>query len=195
MKIVLAFGRFQPPTIGHTLLIEKTINTAKEHAADYSIYVSKTQDYKNNPLSVEQKIKYLSLMFPTVKFTACTDAVRTFVETAKYLNNYYDELIMVAGSDRVSAFEKVLHSYNGKDFSYRSIDVISSGMRDNDAADASGMSGTKMRKFAVKNQFEDFYQGIPNNIGRETGLALMNDIKLGLLKTVRKRAKCYYDNC
>lgn len=195
MKIVLAFGRFQPPTIGHQLLIEKTINTANDHVSDYSIYVSKTQDNKTNPLTVEQKIKYLSLMFPNTKFTACTDTIRTFVETAKYLNNYYDELIMVAGSDRVAAFDKVLQSYNGKEFNYRSIEVISSGMRDADATDASGMSGTKMREFAVANKFEEFYQGVPNTVSKEAALALMNDIKMGLLKPVRKRVKCYYDNC
>ena len=195
MKIVLSFGRFQPPTIGHQLLIEKTLSTAKDHGSDYSIYVSKTQDNKTNPLTVEQKIKYLSLMFPDTKFTACNDVVRTFIESAKYLNNYYDELIMVVGSDRVAVFDKVLHSYNGKEFNYRSIEVISSGIRDADATDASGMSGTKMREFAVANKFEEFYQGVPNTVSKEAALALMNDIKMGLLKPARKRVKCYYDNC
>ena len=190
-NIVIGFGRFQPPTIGHQLLIEKTLSTANDHGSDYSIYVSKTQDNKNNPLTVEQKIKYLSLMFPNTKFTACTDVIRTFVETAKYLNNYYDELIMVAGSDRVAVFDKVLQSYNGKEFNYRSIEVISSGMRDADATDVSGMSGTKMREAAVVDDFDTFYKGLPVTVSNEDARALMKEIEAGLKRPVRKRIKCY----
>ena len=60
--IVLVFGRFNPPTVGHELLIKVVKKVASNNNADYAIYVSRTQDKKKNPLSVERKIHYLNLM-------------------------------------------------------------------------------------------------------------------------------------
>ena len=54
----------------------------------------------------------------------------------------YDEVIFLVGSDRVSAMQ-FLHKYNGKDFTFRSIDIQSSGSRDADG-DTFAISGTKM---------------------------------------------------
>jgi len=186
-KVVFAFGRFQPPTIGHALLVEKTQSIASDIGADHVIYVSKTCDSKKNPLTIEQKMKYLSLMFPYTNFAACNNEIRTFVETAKYLNNRYDELIMVAGSDRVAVFDKILQDCNGKDFNYRSIRVVSSGIRDDDENSASGMSGTKMRALAMANEFDKFYRGLPCTISIEDAMNLMYDIRLSSLLPARKK--------
>jgi hypothetical protein len=189
-KIVFAFGRFQPPTIGHKLLIDTTKLLAKQHSADYAIYVSKTKDYTNNPLSIEQKMEYLPRMFPATNFVACNNEVRTFVEAAKYLNKQYDELVMIAGSDRVQAFENILHNCNGKDFQYRSIEVVSAGVRNNNANGIAGISGTKVRKAAIDNDFKAFYQGLPNTISEEDALLLMKNIQTGLIRPARKRVTC-----
>ncbi|WP_396189990.1 hypothetical protein, partial [Flavobacterium sp.] len=88
--IVYTFGRFQPPTIGHGLLIENVVKLANALHADHGIYVSKslnnlekyrgTRMYKKikdtstfeshesnkNPLNVYQKMFYMSHMFPNV---------------------------------------------------------------------------------------------------------------------------------
>ena len=37
----------------------------------------------------------------------------------------YDEVVMLVGADRVNAM-KFLHKYNGKDFTFRKIDIQSS---------------------------------------------------------------------
>ena len=49
-KAVLTFGRFNPPTSGHELLINKVIAEAKKRRADNFIFASHSQDKKKNPL-------------------------------------------------------------------------------------------------------------------------------------------------
>jgi hypothetical protein len=180
--IVFAFGRFQPPTTGHALLVSAVEKTAKSHNADAIIYASKTQDKKKNPLTVDRKIHYLKLLFPHSNFKAANDQERTFMEVAKELNKKYKNLIMVAGSDRVVAFEKLLNQYNGIDFNYDSIQVISAGERDPDADDASGMSGTKMRTVALEGNYAEFKKGLPHTVKDSDGKQLMNDIRVGMGK-------------
>jgi len=186
-KIVFAFGRFQPPTIGHELLITSVKHIAEQQGADHAIYVSKTQDHKSNPLSVEQKIAYLRKMFPGVNFVACDATVRTPIEAAKVLNGKYQELIMVAGSDRVANFEKLLNDYNGKEYQYAMLRVVSAGERDPDSDDVSGMSGTKMRAAAVAGDLQTFMQGLPGTISEKDAMNLMELIKQGLQKPVKAK--------
>jgi len=180
--IVFAFGRFQCPTIGHSLLVSKVDKTAKSNNADSVIYASKTQDKKKNPLTVEQKIHYLKLMFPHDNFKAANPQERTPIEVAKELNKKYNNLIMVAGSDRVDSFEKLLNQYNGIEYHYGSIKVVSAGERDPDADDASGMSGTKMRNLALDNNFAEFKKGLPHTLKDVDAKQLMNDIRVGMGK-------------
>jgi hypothetical protein len=188
-KIVFAFGRFQPPTIGHELLINRVKQTAEHVGAAHAIYVSKTQDHKTNPLAVDQKIAYLRKMFPGTTFVAADATVRTPIEAAKHLNQTYNELIMVAGSDRASSFENLLNTYNGKDFNYQSIQVGSSGERDPDSDEAAGMSGTKMREAAVANDFQTFRQGLPSSLSDDDAMKLMNLVRTGLTKPEKVKVK------
>ena len=143
--IVFAFGRFSPPTTGHGLLVNVVKKIAASNKADHIIYASKTQDKKKNPLSVDKKIHYLNLMFPHTNFKAANEQERTFIEAAKELNKKYKNIIMVAGSDRVPEYERLLNQYNGKEFNFDTIQVISAGERDPDSDDVSGMSASKMR--------------------------------------------------
>ena len=180
--IVFAFGRFQPSTTGHSLLVSAVEKTAKSHNADSLIYASKTQDKKKNPLTVTQKIHYLKLMFPHTNFKAANEKERTPIEAAKELNKKYKNLIMIAGSDRVDSFEKLLNQYNGIEYNYESITVVSAGERDPDADDASGMSGTKMRTLALDGNYPEFKKGLPHTLKDADAKQLMNDIRIGMGK-------------
>ena len=66
---------------------------------------------------------------------------------------------MVVGSDRVNAMQWIKR-YNGKEFTFRKMDIISSGERDADG-DTFAISGTKMRAAAGAGDFEAFREGIP----------------------------------
>lgn len=158
--VVFAFGRFQPPTIGHRILINAVKHIAKTNNAYYAIYASRTHDHKINPLEIDVKMRFLSKMFPDTNLIAANDQVRTFIEAAKDLNKKFDNLIMVAGSDRVDSYTTLLNKYNGIEFNYNTIKVVSAGERDPDSDNASGMSGTKMREAARTNNLVLFKTGV-----------------------------------
>ena len=176
----MAFGRFNPPTIGHELLVKAVKKLAQQKKADHVIYASRSQDAKKNPLSVDKKVKYLNLMFKNTHFVGASDTVRTFIEAAKELNKRYKNLVMVAGSDRVPEFNRLLNTYNGKEFKFDTIEVISAGERDPDADDATGMSASKMRAIAVKGNYAEFKRGLPSSVREIDGRRLMNDIRDGM---------------
>jgi hypothetical protein len=185
--VVFAFGRLQPPTIGHELLVNEVKQIAQQHGCPYVIYVSKTvgktpAEKLKNPLTVEQKMSYLQRMFPGTHFAPATDVINTPIKAAQHLNQKYQNLIMVAGGSRAEDFEKLLNDYNGKDYNFDSIKVVKID-RDPDAEDASGMSGTKMRQAAAADNYELFKSGLPGTIDDATAQQLMADVKAGMTLT------------
>ena len=70
--LTTAFGRFNPPTVGH----EKLLGAARKAAAGGSlkIYPSRSQDAKKNPLDPDMKISYMKKMFPDYEEEIVNDA-------------------------------------------------------------------------------------------------------------------------
>lgn len=193
--VVFAFGRFNPPTTGHELLVKAVKKLAATNKADHAIYASKSQDAKKNPLSVEKKVHYLKLMFPNTNFVAANPTERTFIEAAKALNKKYKNLIMVAGSDRIPEYERILNTYNGKEFHYDTVQVISAGERDPDSDDASGMSASKMRAVATKGDYSQFKKGLPSTMRDIDGRRLMNDVRQGMgLEPIKEQLNLVKDD-
>jgi nicotinamide mononucleotide adenylyltransferase len=179
-KVVFAFGRFQPPTTGHELLVNAVRKIAAAQRADHIIFASRTEDKKSNPLPVDRKVYYLKRMFPKTNFIAANAEVRTFMEAAAMLSKKYKNIIMIAGSDRVPEYKKLLDKYNGTVFKFDTVEVVSAGERDPDADTASGMSGTKMREAAKKGDFKLFKKGLPYSLTELDGKRLMNEIRVGM---------------
>ena len=184
--VVFAFGRFNPPTNGHELVMKVVQRLAQQKRADHIVFASRSQDAKKNPLPVDKKIKYLKMMFPRTNFVAATDQMRTFLEACSKLHSMkYKNVIMVAGSDRYQTFSGTLNKYNGVKgthgyYKFDTIEVISSGQRDADSDTASGMSGTKMRGHASKGDFKSFKKGLPTTMREIDARRLMNDIRMGM---------------
>ena len=65
--------------------------------------------------------------------------------------------------------------YNGKDYTFRKMDIISSGERDADG-DTFAISGTKMRRAAAAGDFDSFRAGIPKALGLKETRNLMDEI-------------------
>jgi len=153
---VMAFGRMNPPTIGHA----KLVDAIKSQPGDPFIFLSQSQKPKTDPLAFEDKLRYAKFFFPNV--TIGNPQVKTIIQALQKVESLgYQQLIYVAGSDRVQAFEELLNKYNGKDFTFKSIKVVSAGERDPDADGAEGMSASKMRQAAADNDIESFKQGVP----------------------------------
>jgi hypothetical protein len=172
--VVCSFGRMQPPTIGHGQLVAKVVETARKHSCDHVIYLSKTQDRKDNPLDVSTKVAYAKKAWPGVNFKPADEHIRTFIEMVTALGLVYTgKLYMVAGSDRVQQYQTILDKYNGTEYNFESIEVVSAGQRDPDSDGVDGMSGTKMRNAAKIGDLVSFKRGVPKGVDAEK---LMNDI-------------------
>ena len=186
----MAFGRFQPPTTGHELLVNAVKRVAQSQSADHIIFASRSEDKKSNPLPVDRKVYYLKRMFPKTNFVAANDKIRTFMEAAAELSKKYKHLVMLAGSDRVQEYKRLLEKYNGDVFNFETIEVVSAGERDPDADSASGMSGTKMREAAKKGDYQLFKKGLPHTLTDLDGKRLMNEIRHGMgLDTIKEQIK------
>jgi nicotinic acid mononucleotide adenylyltransferase len=161
--IVIGWGRFNPPTVGHEKLIEKVAAEASSRGADYRIFPTKSVDSKKNPLSFPQKVKFMRAMFPRHARKISSDkTLNTVIKAAQSLEKEgYSSLVLVAGSDRTREFQTLLNKYNGKDYKFESIDIVSAGERDPDAEGVSGMSASKMRAAASSKDFKSFKTGLP----------------------------------
>lgn len=173
--VVFTFGRFQPPTIGHKMLCDKVMAVAFG-ACDHAIYVSKTQDKKRNPLSVDDKITFLREMCPDANFVACDEVVRTPVEAVKALNAKYRNLVFISGADRIETLGKVIEQQNGIDYHYDNILLFSAGDRDPDSDSIEGISGTAAREAALRGDFTTFRAMIPESISDERTRILLEMI-------------------
>ena len=177
--LVFAFGRFNPPTVGHAKLMSKVITEARTNNANHIVYASASTDKRSNPLDVNTKVKFMKKMFPKNNIKAAGGNERTFMEILKFFDKMYGKIIMIAGSDRVSEFQKLSDKYNGKDYNYKSIKLVSSGERDPDAEGVTGMSASKMREMAKNNDYRSFKSGVPNLSGSDSK-ALFNAVKKGM---------------
>ena len=150
--VVFAFGRLNPPTIGHQKLIDRVITMAKRVKGLPVLYVSATQDKKKNPLTAKQKVDYLKKIYSRgIQIRPAIGSERTFMEILKNrFDKKFTDVYMIAGSDRVAEFKRLIKQYNGKDYNFDTTEVISAGERDPDATGATGMSASKMRDFAMK---------------------------------------------
>lgn len=182
---VLAFMRTNPPTLGHELVINKVKEIAKANKASQNVVLSRSQDKNKNPLTPEQKLKYAKLFFPGVNISLATkDEPNFFSQAEKLYKQGATHLHMVAGSDRIPEYTKLLNKYNGTHegalFNFKSIQVHSAGERDPDAEGATGMSGSKMRKLAAENNFEEFRKGVPKHVSEKNAKELFNDVRNGM---------------
>ncbi len=154
--LVFAFGRFNPPTIGHAKLMSRVITEARKNNANHIVYASASTDRRSNPLDVNTKVKFMKKMFPRNNIKAAGGNQRTFIEILKFFNRMYGNIIMIAGSDRISEFQKLSDKYNGRDYNYKSIKLVSSGERDPDAEGVTGISASKMREMAKRDDYNSF---------------------------------------
>ena len=171
------FGRFQPPTTGHKQNFDGVKRAAGQH--DYRIYISQTVDKKgSNPLPPDRKLFYMNKMFSEHRGKIFSGPKQPVAILQDIMMAGYDEVVFLVGSDRVSAMQ-FLHKYNGKDFSFRKIEIKSSGSRDADG-DTFAISGTKMRRAAHAGDFKTFRSGIPSALMDRDCAALMAEIAANL---------------
>ena len=207
---VFAFGRFNPPTVGHQKLIQLVQATAKKVNGKGFIFLSHSQNAKKDPLSFNQKLAYLRTLINDPDLEFGHSEANTVIKALQVIEAQgRTRIIMVAGSDRVMEFDKLIKQYNGKPdqkgndlYNFDFVDVISAGERDPDAEGISGASASKAREFAQNDDFANFskivmggeksktiYQMIQNAMGVKVA---MNNEKL-YTEQMKKKPIVYID--
>lgn len=191
--IVVAFGRFQPPTSGHQLLVDKVVETAKTHGAEHAMFSSRTNDPKRNPLTPKQKFHYLKKFFPEANFID-NATIKTPVDMLYWLaKKGYDHVIMVGGQDRAGeydTFKKFMSPTTKEPLKLKSLNVVSAGQRDPDAGGLQGMSASKLRASVAADDFATFKSGMPRRANASDVKSLFSDLKKGM-RTLRKESVDY----
>jgi hypothetical protein len=184
-EVFFTFGRMNPPTIGHGKLMN-TMST-KAGKNPYKIYLSQSSDPRKNPLSYEQKIKHSRKMYPKHARNIIKDKkLRNVFEVASSLYDQgFNRVTMVVGADRITEFQTLLNKYNGKKgrhgfYNFEKINIVSAGDRDPDAEGVEGMSASKQRENASKNDFTTFSQGVPRTMSNADAKKLFNDVRMGM---------------
>jgi len=184
-EVYFTFGRMNPPTIGHGKVMDALAK--KSGKADYKVFVSQSQDAKKNPLSYTDKIKHTRKMFPKHARNIMVDkTVKTAINAMVSLYNQgYKSVTMVVGEDRITEFEVLLNKYNGQKarhgfYNFKNIKIVSAGKRDPDASGVEGMSASKQRENAQKNDFVSFSQGVPKSMSNPDTRKLFNDVRKGM---------------
>ena len=168
--VVMGWGRMNPITSGHEKLVTKIKAVARKEGATPVVYLTHTQNSKKDPLSYNDKIMLAKRAFGNI---VQKSNAKTIMQAMQELEKKYTKVILVVGADRIKEFDSLLSKYNGKDYTFDSIQVVSAGERtDPDSDDAKQMtadtmSASVMRKLASDGDVDTFKKGLPKRLQRD----------------------------
>ena len=177
--LTIAFGRFNPPHLGHLQLMNTASTSVEGKKDDYMIVPSRSNDPKKNPLDPNTKVEIMKAMFPQHADRIVNDGnVRTIFDVLNAANNSgYANVKIVGGADRVKEFTKLANNYNGKLYDFDKVDVISSGERDPDGEGVVGLSASRMRLAASENDFKAFSKGLPKDLDKDAKKQIFTSVR------------------
>ena len=188
--VAFAFGRFNPPTVGHKKLIDTVVDASD--GGDFYIFTSQSQDPDKNPLDYQTKVNFLKKLFPDIQDKIVYDvSIKNVLQAADKLKaNGYTDATFVCGSDRVPEFTKLLNTWNGMDKTPRFgvLNIISSGEREDGVEGVGGVSASMAREFVKNNDFESFKGTVPNN--PQLAKELFDAVKQGMATSKKKIKEC-----
>ena len=188
--VAFAFGRFNPPTVGHKKLIDTVVDASD--GGDFYIFTSQSQDPDKNPLDYQTKVNFLKKLFPDIQDKIVYDvSIKNVLQAADKLKaNGYTDATFVCGSDRVPEFTKLLNTWNGMDKTPRFgvLNIISSGEREDGMEGVGGVSASMAREFVKNNDFESFKGTVPNN--PQLAKELFDAVKQGMATSKKKIKEC-----
>lgn len=188
--VAFAFGRFNPPTVGHKKLIDTVVDASD--GGDFYIFTSQSQDPDKNPLDYQTKVNFLKKLFPDIQDKIVYDvSIKNVLQAADKLKaSGYTAATFVCGSDRVPEFTKLLNTWNGMDKTPRFgvLNIISSGEREDGVEGVGGVSASMAREFVKNNDFESFKGTVPNN--PQLAKEIFDAVKQGMAASKKKIKEC-----
>lgn len=156
---VITFGRFNPPTKGHTRLVERMKQLAEEVGADGpAVYLSHSYDPIRNPLDYETKVHLCTEAFGEV---VVHSPAKNIFEVLTELTGHFKNVYIVLGEDRAETMAKRLEPYLGELFDFDSIEVV--------GIERDEFSSSKARQFVSEEDFDSFAACLPTEISDIAG--------------------------
>lgn len=157
--LVMTFGRFNPPTIGHRWLFQQMLDISTRERAEAFVFTSHSQDKKKNPLTYVEKCELVSKLLPRGVRLVRTNA-RNMIEIVKEIAGYnrFRKLIVVVGDDRLESFSWIDKSK--EDFGLTKVELKSAGARSG-ASNVQNASATALRNAAKAGDMETFMEYSP----------------------------------
>lgn len=194
-KAVFCFGRMNPPTLGHSKVMETTVTLGGKNGF---IFLSSSHKAPDDPLDFESKKAFIRTMYPQYANNIVDDPVLNALFAANWLyDRGFRNITFVGGSDRLGkkqgSIETLLNNWNsgpirlsdnargpeGREYVF--LEFQSAGERDADSPGVEGFSGTKARAAAQDNNEKLFqqYTGVGPSI-KVGGLTLFQAVKKGM---------------
>lgn len=151
--ITVTFGRFSPPTKGHAALFTEIMKMGK-----HLVVASRSHDKKKNPVPVQDKVAFIKKAMPRLNIQAAGPTTRTIIEVLKSLDGKEKDVRIIVGSDRIDKFKDLINKYNGKEYTFRKIEVVDIKRVGSSETDLDGVSATKLRQTVVNGDFNKFKQ-------------------------------------
>ena len=101
MDVVFTYGRFNPPHLGHKMMIERIVNKARNLNKKPVIIVSHSVGNIRNPLPVDNKLRILRGWFPNVTFMSSAKNK----SIAKISENFSSNSVMIVCENRKDPFK------------------------------------------------------------------------------------------
>ncbi len=183
---VMAFGRMNPPTRGHSMVVQRVVDEAARRNADHFVFVSRRQDARENPLDIDTKMEYLRAFFPNANLVS--EASTPWDAVLSLCAKGYRDIVLVTGDDGAGKYGRIAE-YKGKvaqkdplgrTYSFENFSVVVAGdPRDDSVVGVSSVRSSKARKAAWDGDFMSFADMVPSADGtiRER---MYNDVRRGM---------------
>jgi len=151
MKAVFTCGRMNPVTIGHEKLLNKIDQLCCEQGGRPFVFLTKTHDSVENPLTIDEKIQFVCQVQPSFTYLPTVNA---FSATDYLLANGFTELVCVFGEDRTDMANRLVKFYTGHMTSH----IIDRASND--------VSATIVRKMVITGNRKMFNQMVPSCLNK-----------------------------
>ena len=195
--VVCAFGRMNPPTIGHRKLVDTMAELAKPTRRKARLYLSHSHDNSKNPLDFDTKLRFCKEAFePQIK--VMNSDAKTIIHIFHELyEEGFENVIYVGGEDRIGGEEdmtKIISKYNGYGteklplyYKFDSIQFESAGHRDDSSdSEVERASGSLARRLAADGKWRLFKRIMPfeEDIARELYDILRGRLRENLFESI-----------
>jgi Family of unknown function (DUF6267) len=176
------FGRMNPPTVGHDLVMKKTVATGGKNSF---IFLSSKHSAPDNPLDPQTKTAFIKKIYPHYAKFIVDQPVQGPIQAANWLYAQgFRNIAFIGGSDRLGSgpgsIEHLLSSWNSGPIrtsdtqfgpqgrEHVNLVFVSSGERDTESGvnSISGISGSLARKYAAADDEANFQRatGVGSNV-------------------------------